>query len=122
MTVVVLVRRAENLRGSYVPEVASPVVQFGVGEAHLAVNDGGMVWADGCRPLQERQRRQRLIVRRCLAEILVIGIGQHQVGPSLEKETQRVRNGRTLTNVTRTGNGRIVEHFRRSSRIARVRS
>ena len=55
-------------------------VELGVAPAQPAVNDGGVIGEDGSRPLQERQRGERLEVRSVPVEIDVVrALGQAAV-------------------------------------------
>ena len=68
------IARYDAVAGKGAGKAAAAGVEGGVGELDFAVNDRRVPWVDGGRPLEQRQRRQGLKVRRALVEVLVIGI------------------------------------------------
>src|SRR5262249_60975363 len=58
-------------------EPARAFVEFGIGSAHGAMNDGGLVREYRCRAFEKTQRRQRLVVCWVAIEIDVVGRFRH---------------------------------------------
>src|SRR5215813_9785846 len=79
----VLARNTETVSPRLMPCFASAEasrrarVEFGIGSAHGAMNDGGLVREYRCRAFEKTQRRQRLVVCRVAIEIDVVGRFRH---------------------------------------------
>ncbi len=56
---------------------AAALAELGIGEATVAMDDGGLLGIDHGRPLEQGDRRQRRIVGPVALEMLTIDVGRH---------------------------------------------